>query len=107
MVYLDYFYLYFIVEFICLYVFFELLPLLCLIASSSILFSAAYTMYMYNRIAFGGSLAQLIRINVPDLNKREFYILLILIIFTVLLGIYPIFILDGLHYSVSSLIYSI
>jgi len=97
----------FIGEFMCLYGAFERLPLLGLIASSSIVFSAAYTMYMYNRIAFGGSLAQLIRINVPDLNKREFYILLILIIFTVLLGIYPIFILDGLHYSVSSLIYSI
>ena len=96
----------FIGEFMSLYGAFERLPLLGLIASSSIVFSAAYTIYMYNRIAFGGSLAKLICISVPDLNKREFYILLILIIFTVLLGIYPIFILDGLHYSVSSLIYN-
>ena len=41
------------------------------------------------------------------LNKREFYILLVFVIFTVLFGIYPAPILDGLHYSVSSLIYSI
>ena len=96
----------FIGEFMSLYGTFERLPLLGLIASSSIVFSASYTIYMYNRIAFGGNLAQLIRINVPDLNKREFYILLTLVLFTILFGIYPIFILDGLHYSVSSLIYN-
>ena len=97
----------FIGEFMSLYGAFERLPLLGLMASSSIVLSAAYTMYMYNRIAFGGRLAELIRINVPDLNKREFYILLILVLFTILLGIYPVFILDGLHYYVSSLIYNI
>jgi len=96
----------FIGEFMSLYGTFERLPLLGLIASSSIVLSAAYTLYMYNRIAFGGSLAQLIRINIPDLNKREFYILLVLVFFTVLFGVYPVFILDGLHYSVSSLIYN-
>ena len=96
----------FIGEFMSLYGAFERLPLLGLIASSSIVFSAAYTIYMYNRIAFGGSLAKLICISVPDLNKREFYILLILVFFTILLGIYPTYILDGLHYSVSSLIYN-
>ena len=96
----------FIGEFMSLYGAFERLPLLGIIASSSIVFSAAYTIYMYNRIAFGGSLAKLIRISVPDLNKREFYILLILVFFTILLGIYPTYILDGLHYSVSSLIYN-
>jgi len=89
-----------------LYGAFERLLLLGIIASSPIVFSAAYTRYMYNRIAFGGSLAKLIRISVPDLNKREFYILLILVFFTILLGIYPTYILDGLHYSVSSLIYN-
>jgi len=96
----------FIGEFMSLYGAFERLPSLGLIASSSIVLSASYTIFMYNRIAFGGNLAKLIRISVPDLNKREFYILLILVIFTILLGIYPIFILDGLHYSVSSLIYN-
>ena len=45
--------------------------------------------------------------NIPDLNKREFFILLTLVIFTVLYGIYPSAILDGLHYYVSSLIYYI
>ena len=35
------------------------------------------------------------------LTKREFFLLLILVIFTVILGIYPSIILDGLHYSMS------
>jgi NADH-ubiquinone oxidoreductase chain 4 len=61
---------------------------------------------MYNRIAFGGALSKLIKTNIPDVNKREFFILLTLVLFTVMLGVYPAPILDGLHYSVSSLIYS-
>jgi NADH-ubiquinone oxidoreductase chain 4 len=95
----------FIGEFMSLYGVFERLPLLGVFASSSIVFSAAYTIYMFNRIAFGGSFSKYFKVNIPDLNKREFYILLILVVFTVILGIYPAPILDGLHYSVSSLIY--
>jgi len=96
----------FIGEFMSLYGIFERLPLLGILASSSIVFSAAYTIYMYNRIAFGGQFSkQYFKVIIPDLNKREFYLLLTLVVFTVLFGIYPVIILDGLHYSVSSLIY--
>lgn len=95
----------FIGEFMSLYGIFERLPVLGVLASLSIILSAAYTIYMYNRIAFGGSYTKYLRVNIPDVNKREFSILLILVIFTVTLGIYPAPILDGLHYSVSSLIY--
>ena len=96
----------FVGEFMSLYGVFERLPLLGVIASSSIVFSAAYTIFMFNRIAFGGSFSKLFTSNIPDVNKREFLILFILVFFTVVLGIYPAPILDGLHYSVSSLIYS-
>ena len=95
----------FVGEFMSLYGVFERLPLLGILASSSIIFSAAYTIFMFNRIAFGGSYSRYFKVNIPDLNKREFIILLTLVIFTVILGIYPAPILDGLHYSVSSLIY--
>ena len=95
----------FIGEFMSLYGAFEKLPFLGMLASSSIIFSAAYTIYMFNRIAFGGSYSKFFEVNIPDLNKREFYILLTLVIFTVVLGIYPSPVLDGLHYSVSCLIY--
>ena len=96
----------FVGEFMSLYGVFERLPLLGVFASSSIVFSAAYTIYMFNRIAFGGSFSKYFEANISDVNKREFFILLTLVVFTVLLGIYPAPILDGLHYSVSSLIFN-
>jgi NADH-ubiquinone oxidoreductase chain 4 len=97
----------FVGEFMSLYGVFERLPLLGLLASSSIVLSAAYTIYMYNRIAFGGTFSRFFEdYNEKDVSKREFIILLTLVVFTVVLGIYPNLLLDGLHYSVSSLIYS-
>jgi NADH-ubiquinone oxidoreductase chain 4 len=96
----------FVGEFMSLYGVFERLPLLGVFASSSIVFSAAYTIYMFNRIAFGGSFSKFFEANISDVNKREFFILFTLVIFTVVLGIYPAPVLDGLHYSVSSLIYN-
>ena len=95
----------FIGEFMSLYGTFERLPLLGAFACSSIVFSAAYTIYMFNRICFAGSYSKFFKFNIPDLNKREFYILLTLVAFTVILGVYPSPLLDGLHYNVSCLIY--
>jgi NADH-ubiquinone oxidoreductase chain 4 len=97
----------FIGEFMSLYGVFERLPILGLFASSSIVFSAAYTIYMFNRIAFGGSFSKLFQESFSDVTKREFFLLFVLVFFTVVFGIYPSLILDGLHYSVSSLVYSI
>jgi NADH-ubiquinone oxidoreductase chain 4 len=95
----------FIGEFMSLYGSFEKLPLLGALASSSIILSAAYTIYMFNRIAFGGSFTRFFEENISDLTLREFLLLLILVLFTLIFGIYPSFILDGLHYSVANLIY--
>jgi NADH-ubiquinone oxidoreductase chain 4 len=96
----------FVGEFLSLYGAFERLPLLGALACSSIVFSAAYTIFLYNRIAFGGTLSAYLSKNIPDLTKREFVMLIALIVPTVLFGIYPSPILDGLHYSVSTLIYA-
>jgi len=96
----------FVGEFMSLYGVFERLPLLGIFASSSIVFSAAYTIYMFNRIVFGGSFSKFFEASLSDINQREFFILLTLVMLTVILGIYPAPILDGLHYSVSFLIYS-
>jgi NADH-ubiquinone oxidoreductase chain 4 len=97
----------FVGEFMSLYGVFERLPVLGLFASSSIVFSAAYTIYMFNRIAFGGSFSKFFLENFSDVTKREFFLLFTLVSFTVIFGIYPSLILDGLHYSVSSLVYSL
>jgi NADH-ubiquinone oxidoreductase chain 4 len=97
----------FLGEFMSLYGVFERLPLAGALASLSIIFSAAYTIFMYNRIAFAGSFFIYFWENyIPDLNKREFNILLVLVLFTVIFGIYPAPILDGLHYSTYSVLFT-
>ena len=97
----------FIGEFMSLYGVFERLPLAGVFASSSIVFSAAFTIFMFNRIIFGGSL---LKWNweeyMIDLNLREYSMLLVLVIFTVSLGIYPSIITDGLNYISQVLLYT-
>jgi len=96
----------FLGEFMSLYGVFERLPLAGVLASLSIIFSAAYTIFLFNRIAFAGSFfAYFWKNYIPDLNKREFNILSALVLFTVILGIYPVIILDGLHYYIYSVLF--
>ena len=97
----------FIGEFMSLYGIIEKIPILGVFACSSIIFSAAYTIYMFNRTALGGSFTKILGKPVCDVNKREFILLFILLIFTVVLGIYPLLILNVLDYSAYSLIYSV
>ena len=97
----------FIGEFMSLYGVFERHTLFAPLASLSIILSAGYTIYLFNRIAFGGSYSKYFTVNIPDVNKREFYILSTLVVLTVLFGIYPSPILDGIHYNVSMLIYNL
>jgi NADH:ubiquinone oxidoreductase subunit 4 (subunit M) len=55
---------------------------------------------MFNRIIFGGIFKGW-DTYLPDLNKREYSILLILA-----LGIYPSILLDSINYNASNLIFS-
>ena len=96
----------FIGEFLSLYGTFERMPVLGAFAASSIIFSAAYSIYLFNRVVFGGTFSKFFEESFVDLSKREFFMIFILVFFTIILGIYPSFILDGIHYGVSTLIYS-
>jgi NADH-ubiquinone oxidoreductase chain 4 len=67
--------------------------------------SACYALFLYNRVCFG-SCSPYIK-NSPhnrDLNRREFFILLPLILLTLFLGVYPNIILDSLHSSVANIL---
>jgi NADH-ubiquinone oxidoreductase chain 4 len=46
------------------------LPILGVFACSSIVFSAAYTIYLFNITAFGGSFTRFLEESVYDVNKR-------------------------------------
>lgn len=96
----------FVGEFLSLYGSVERLPVVGALACSSIVLSAAYSVYLYNRVVFGGSFSKYFKESISDLTQREFFLLLVLAFFTVLFGLYPSSILDGLHYGVSSLIYN-
>jgi NADH-ubiquinone oxidoreductase chain 4 len=92
----------FIGEFLSLYGFFEKLPILGIFASLSIIFSATYSIYLYNRITFGTYLL-INKISFPDISKRETYILILLILLTVIFGVNPNIGLEIITITISSL----
>lgn len=95
----------FVGEWLCLAGAFERSPIMAVLASSGMMLSAAYSIWFYNRVA-GGSFSPHLEI-MPDLSRREFFVLLPLIIFAFALGIFPNVILDSIHYSVSVILYQI
>lgn len=80
-------------------------PIIAALGASGIVLSAAYSIYLYNRISYGIYSPHLKPMK--DISRREFNLLITLLIPTVLLGIFPNVILDGLHFSVSTLLYNI
>jgi len=94
----------FIGEFLCFLGAFQKNPIITALGATSMVLVAGYSIWLYNRICFGNESMYLIRSK--DLTRREFFLLLPLIFFTFLLGIYPNIILDSIHLSVSSLLYN-
>jgi NADH-ubiquinone oxidoreductase chain 4 len=80
-------------------------PIIAALGATGIVLSAIYSIYLYNRISYGIYSPHLKP--VKDISRREFNLLLTLLLPTVLLGIFPNVILDGLHFSISSLLYNI
>ena len=80
-------------------------PLIAVLGATGIILSAIYSIYLYNRISYGIYSPHLKPLK--DISRREFNLLITLLLPTVLLGIFPNVILDGLHFSVSSLLYNI
>ena len=80
-------------------------PVIAAIGATGIVFSACYSIYLYNRLSYGLYSPHLKP--VQDINRFEFNLLIALLIPTILLGIFPNVILDALHLSVSTLLYNI
>jgi NADH-ubiquinone oxidoreductase chain 4 len=96
----------FVGEFMSLYGVFVRSLLYGVLASLSIVFSAAYSMVLYQKIAFGGSYSQMFKTNIQDVTKREYMLVFPLLFGVVVFGIYTGPIFDNLVYAASSLIYS-
>lgn len=80
-------------------------PMIAVLGATGIVLSACYSLFLYNRISYGSYSPHLLPLK--DLDRREFILLLTLLIPTLILGIFPNIILEGLHSSVSTLIYTI
>jgi NADH-ubiquinone oxidoreductase chain 4 len=98
----------FVGEFLSLSGIFTNSPFIGVLASSGIVFSAIYSIFLFNRISFLGFSPYLNQGNIAlgDLNRLEFHLLLPLLIATLLLGLFPNLILEPLHYDVTQLLYT-
>jgi NADH-ubiquinone oxidoreductase chain 4 len=83
----------------------QLNPWIAVLAGTGIVLSACYSIFLYNRISYGSYSPHLKPMK--DISRREFAILISLLIPTVLLGIFPNVILETLHVAVTQLIYNI
>ena len=81
----------------------EKTPIIAALGATRIVFSAIYSIYLYNRISYGVYSPHLEP--VQDVSRREFNLLIALLIPTVVLGILPNVILDSIHLSVTTLLY--
>ena len=80
-------------------------PITAILGASGIVLSAIYSIYLYNRLSYGKYSENLKPLK--DINRREFILLITLLIPTVLLGIYPNILLESLHFSLTNILYSI
>jgi NADH-ubiquinone oxidoreductase chain 4 len=80
-------------------------PFAAILGASGIVLSACYSIYLYNRISYGSYSPHLQPLR--DITRREFILLISLLIPTIILGICPNVILDCLHVSITSLLYII
>jgi len=80
---------------------FKIHPILSLYTGFSVVLSAGYSLWLFNRVAFG--VVRLCSVDYFDLTQREFYIYLPLIIITIFFGICPNILLDTLFFSVKVL----
>jgi len=73
------------------------------IAATTLIFGAAYTLWMYKRVYFGEVRNDNVR-ELTDLNAREFVMLAVLAVAVLAMGLYPKPFTDVMHTSVTELL---
>ena len=92
-------------EALCLMGSFQLNPVVAVLGSSGIVLSAAYSIWLYNRISYGAYSRYLNY--TTDMNRREYNIILPLFLLTVVFGVAPNLIIDNIDVSVTTLLYKV
>ena len=73
------------------------------LAAFTLVLGASYTLWMYKRVHFGGVANEHVA-KLKDINKREFFMLAVLAVFTLYIGLYPKPFTDVMHASVENLL---
>jgi len=69
------------------------------IGATSVVLSAIYSIYLFNRVGSGSTSPHIFTI--PDMYRKEFYILVPLLVLTIILGVYPSFITSDIEFALS------
>ncbi|MFA5899450.1 MAG: NADH-quinone oxidoreductase subunit M [Hyphomicrobium sp.] len=95
----------FIGEFLTLLAAFKVNTWVAFFATTGIIFSAAYALYLYRRVVYGALVKPALK-TIQDMSPREIAILAPLVALTLFFGIYPAPILDVTAVSVKKLVSS-
>jgi len=93
----------FIGEFLVLMGIFQVNTWVAAIATSGVIFSAAYALWLYRRVVMGDLIKESLK-TITDMTTRERFIFVPLVVMTLLLGVYPALVLDIIGPSVSALV---
>jgi len=72
-------------------------------ATTGVILSAAYALWLYRRVMFGDLIKESLKA-ITDMDRREKLLMAPLVIMTILLGIYPVLVLDIIGPSVEALL---
>ncbi|MDQ2091438.1 NADH-quinone oxidoreductase subunit M [Marimonas arenosa] len=93
----------FIGEFLTLMGIFQVNTWVALFATSGVILSAAYALWLYRRVAFGALIKESLK-TIEDMTGREKAIFAPLVAMTLILGVYPALVTDIIGPSVEALI---
>ncbi len=93
----------FVGEFLTLVGMFQANTWIAAVATSGVIFSAAYALWLYRRVVFGELIKESLK-TIRDLNLREKLIFAPLVALTLLLGVYPAPVIDLIGPSVTALL---
>tara|TARA_X000000368_G_scaffold80660_1_gene60475 strand:- start:190 stop:603 length:414 start_codon:yes stop_codon:yes gene_type:complete len=93
----------FVGEFLTLVGIFKVNTWIAVLATSGVVLSAAYALWLYRRVMMGDLIKEALR-TIEDMSFRERTVFAPLIIMTLLLGVYPVLALDLIGPSVQTLV---
>jgi len=93
----------FVGEFLTLVGMFQVNTWIAAVATSGVILSAAYALWLYRRVVLGDLIKESLR-SITDMTAREKWIFAPLVAMTLLLGVYPALVLDVIGPSVERLL---